>query len=141
MKKRRMMLKPVLLIELLVVAMLVGVGSAYAITINPMNAGSGLWLGQDTVADGVVVVDSYDIVWSTDAEATAVILHVTNTDAVVWDVEANATVGDGVVEQSGTGSLLDLGAGLSDDITVTLAAPVPAANVVDVVAGVRHYTA
>ena len=102
--RKKITLKPVLLVELLMVALLLGVGSAFAMNFNTITPTQDPWAGQAqiTVPAGVSV-DDYWFDYDADIEdVTELIVDVTGSGnmTLTW-VLGNGTMGSGTALENG----------------------------------------
>lgn len=131
--------KSILIPALLVVALLIGGGVAYAFTVNNMTDTS-IWAGEASITDAtdlqvdeVTNAPGYRLVMDAAmANVTAVEVDVENTDVAVHAGSAEVRIfnGAGVSQAFGTASAGSPYAASSTTMeTVTLSAAVPVANV------------
>jgi hypothetical protein len=128
--KRHFTLKPVLLIELLMVAVLAGIGAAFAITVNPLPNAVSPWAGQESITDAANLrVTDYSFSYNADlTEITGVTVEVTNIGAANHQGTVNVAVGDAGVQETASPLPATVLAGTSLDFVCTLSAGVPLGN-------------
>jgi len=123
--KKRMVLKPIIMVELVLVMLLAGVGVAVALTNNPMGD-TDVWLGTATIVDADLEVTDYTLnfdVGKDYLESVNVTIH--NQDLV------NPHSGTMTVEVIDSGSVVatkvetvnSIAADGTADITATFTAP------------------
>jgi hypothetical protein len=83
--KKRMSMKPVLLVELLMIAVLFGVGSAFAITVNPLPNQLDPWAGEENITESAnLAVSNYDFNYNADLTGVSgVTVTVSNSDTLI----------------------------------------------------------
>ncbi|MDY6836231.1 MAG: hypothetical protein SVY53_15665 [Chloroflexota bacterium] len=125
--KGRLSMKPVILVELLMVVLLAGAGSAFALSQNNIPApGTDPWAGTTNITEsGDLTVTDYSFTYSADLEGiTEVIVEVTNSGAAV-DADVKVAILDSVPAVAGSGELVaTLIAAGANDYTVVLGATV-----------------
>lgn len=129
--KRHFTLKPVILIELLMVAVLAGIGAAFALTVNPLPNTVSPWAGQESITDAQhLSVTDYTFSYNTDlTQITGVTVEVTNGDAVnAYQGTVNAAVGDATVQEAANAGPTSVGAGAAVNFVCTFATGVDLAN-------------
>jgi len=128
--KRHFTLKPVLLVELLMVAVLAGIGAAFALTVNPLPNAVSPWAGQESITDAAnLSVTDYAFSYNTDlTQITGVTVKVTNTDTAAHMGTVNAAVGDGTVQRTDNVGPTSVGAGATVDFVCTFATGIDLAN-------------
>ena len=79
---KRVVMRPIIAVELLVIVLLAGVGVAYAFTVNTVTPGTEPWAGEATISEsGDLSVTDYELVYNGElTEVTQVKVTVNNTD-------------------------------------------------------------
>ena len=106
--KGRLTMKPVILVELLMVVLLAGAGSAFALTQNNLGAPTtDPWAGTTNITEsGDLSVTDYSFTYSADLEGiTEVVVEITNSGAAA-DADIKIAILDGVPAVAGSGELL-----------------------------------
>jgi hypothetical protein len=83
--KKRLTMKPVLLVSVLLVALLFGIGTAYAFTLNPaITSDEQPWAGEEAIVETALLqVDEYRFTYSADlTTVTNVEIDINNLDAL-----------------------------------------------------------
>jgi hypothetical protein len=123
-RKKRVVMKPIIAMELLVIVLLAGVGVAYAFTVNPITTGTDPWAGEATISESDdLSVTSYKLGYTANlTHVSGVTVEVTNSDTAAHSADINVAILDSsnVLKGSGaeTGQTIPLSAAVN--VTVTL---------------------
>jgi hypothetical protein len=141
--KRRLTMKPVLLVSVLLIALLFGIGTAYAFTLNPaITSDEQPWAGEETIVETVfLTVDEYRFTYSADlTHITDVEVDIANGDVAQHDAIVNCALYDiappgNTITQSGSTIPTAIAAASTVTFTVNLAAPIDItdANVIRII--------
>jgi hypothetical protein len=141
--KKRLTMKPVLLVSVLLIALLFGIGTAMAFTLNPaITSDEQPWAGEEAITETIfLTVDEYRFLYSADLTTiTDVEIDVANGDVAQHDAIVNCAMYDAappahVVIQSGSDGPTAIAAASTVTFTVTLAAPIDItdANVIRII--------
>ena len=121
---KRVVMKPIIAVELLVIVLLAGVGVAYAFTVNTVTPGTEPWAGEATISEsGDLSVTDYKLGYTANLTHVAdVTVEVTNGDTAAHSADINIAILDSsnVLKGSGdeTGQTIPLSAAVN--VTVTL---------------------
>ncbi len=128
--KKRMSMKPVLLVELLMIAVLFGVGSAFAITVNPLPNQLDPWAGEENITESAnLAVSNYDFNYNADLTGVSgVTVTVSNSDTAAHDATVYVAVGNATATETDTVGPLAVPLSGTADFVATFAADVDLAN-------------
>ena len=141
--KKRLTMKPVLLVSVLLIALLFGIGTAMAFTLNPaITSDEQPWAGEEAIVEtALLAVDEYRFTYTADlTQVTNVEVDVQNLDALnAHDCITNVALYDAAPPAHVTfesGSLtqtIAAGATMTFDIPLSAAIDITDVNVIRVI--------
>ncbi len=122
--KKRVVMKPIIAVQLLVIVLLGGVGIASAFTVNTVTPGTTPWAGEATISEsGDLSVTDYELVYNGElTEVTQVKVTVNNTDTSDHTADIDVAILDGTstLQASGTAADETITASTTTEVTVSL---------------------
>ena len=141
--KKRLTMKPVLLVSVLLIALLFGIGTAMAFTLNPaITSDEQPWAGEEAIVETALLsVDEYRFTYTADlTQVTNVEVDVTNLDALnAHDCITNVALYDAAppahvtVESGSLQQAIPAGTTLTFDIPLSAAMDITDVNVIRVI--------
>ena len=122
-RKKRVVMRPIIAMELLVIVLLAGVGVAYAFTVNTINTGTEPWAGEATITEsGYLSVTDYKLGYSANlTQVVDVTVEVSNGDGSSHTADIDVAILDGSNVLKGSGAETGQTIGTSGaNVTVTL---------------------